>query len=192
MEKKTRELLELVVEKAEKLRTFNFDSHVHEAGLGFHAERQADGSWTIELGLPDEKERDAFILTFRFFHQQNEATSFNRILDVANDPAISIHWQEEVARLRGLYFDFLDCHSDYTVNLFEGQPTRAQMLDIGLYGGLAHANRPNKVLQYRQWTRDELRAGLFHQEFARILVQVLGLIYQLSPLCSEELERDAG
>lgn len=64
------------------------------------------------------------------------------------------------------------------------------MLDIGLYGGLAHANTPNKVRQYREWTRDDVRAGLFHQEFTRILLVILGMIYRLAEASERELQRE--
>jgi hypothetical protein len=184
----TKRLLALIVEKADKLRRFDLEDHVREVGLGFSAQRQEDGSWLLELGLPDEEKRDAFLLTFRFFNQKNERTSFYRVVDLADDPGISDEWRNEVSRLQRAYCDYLDGHSEYTVNLFDGQPTRGEMLDIGLYGGLVHANRPSKVQRYRLWTRDEVRAGLFHQELTRILVRVLQLIYQLAQACRKELQ----
>ena len=192
MNKQTLECLELIVEKAEKLRAFGLESQVREVGLGFSAQRQADDTWQIEFGLPDEEKRDAFVLTFRFFHQANEPTSFHRILDVGNDPDLSDHWRQEAARLRQAWFEYLDGHSDYTVNLFEGQPTRGQMLDIGLYGGLTHANRAQRVDQYREWTRDGVRANLFWQEFTGIMLTLLKLIYELCDLSRLELQQDAG
>lgn len=188
----TKKLLELIVEKAEKLRGFGFEDHVRKVGLDFYVERQADDSWQIELGFPDEEKRDAFILTFRFFHQVNEPISFHQILLMADDPGLSDHWKEEAARLQGVYFDYLDGHSEYTVNLFEGRPTRGVMLDLGLYGGLAHANNPTKVEQFREWTRDDIRSGLFQQEFARILLRVLQLIYEIAGVSRQELQHDAG
>ncbi|MCH8876574.1 MAG: hypothetical protein IIA89_07090 [Chloroflexi bacterium] len=191
MSKDTKGRLQLIVEKAEKLRRFGLEKHVEEVGLGFHAERQADDSWQIDLGFPDEEKRDAFVLTFRFFHQHNEPISFHQISNLATDPTLSNHWKEEAARLKETYFEYLDGRSEYTVNLFEGQPTRGLMLDLGLYGGLAHANRPEKVQQFREWTRDEVRAGLFEQEFARILVRVLQLIYELAEVSRQELKSDA-
>lgn len=190
MRDETRQLLHLVVEKADKLKVFGLEDHVREVGLGFSAERQEDGSWLIQLGLPDEEKLDAFVLTFRFFYQRNERTSFHRVADLADDPGLSNEWRNEVSRLRRAYRGFLDGHSEYTVNLFEGQPTREEMLDIGLYGGLAHANQPSKVERYRLWTRDEVRAGLFHQEFARILLGILDLIHQLAAACGKELDAE--
>ena len=188
MDNETRDRLELLIEKAEKLKSFGLEDHVREVGLGFSANRQKDGTWVIELGLPDDEKRDAFLLTFRFFHQRNERISFQRLHELAEDPDISDHWRTHAHRLQREYFDYLNDHSDYTANLFEGGPTRDLMLDIGLYGGLIHANRPNKVRQYRQWTRDELQAGLFHQEFTRILLRVLEFIEELAEISRSELQ----
>lgn len=192
MNRKTRERLELFVEKADKLREFGFEHHVRGISLDFHAHRQSDGTWSIELGFPDEKERDAFLLTFRFFHQRNEPISFDRLHNLANDPDLSSHCEDEVTRLRRAYRDYLDGHSEYTVNLFEGQPNRRQMLDVGLYGGLLHANRPKKVQLYKYWTKDSVRAGLFQQEFTKILLRLLDLIYELSDVSRQELQQDTG
>ena len=188
MRKETKYALELIVDKANKLREFGFEQHVQETGLNFHIERNHDDTLTLEFDLPDEKERDAFLLTFRLFYQKNEPISFQNLTNLACDPGLSQRWRNEATRLRQEYYNYLSGYSDYTVELFEGHPTRLQMLVTGLYGGLAHANNPNRVQKFQEWTRDDVRAFLFQQEFARILLNILGLIYQLAEISSEELE----
>jgi hypothetical protein len=187
MQDETRETLQLIVDKAEKLRGFAFERHVARTGLGFSARRMADDSWEIDFGLPDEKERDAFLLTFRLFYQRNEPMSFLRLDELLNDPDLSEEFTDVAVQLRASFLRYLEGQSHYTVELFEGQPTRKQMIDVGLYGGIAHANNPTTVAQYREWTRDEVRAALFHQEFTKFLVVILGMIYALADAARAEL-----
>jgi len=187
MHDETRETLQLIVDKAEKLRGYAFERHVSETGLDFSAKRLADDSWEIDFGQPDEKERDAFLLTFRLFYQRNEPMSFLRLEHLLNDPDLSTEFRSVASQVRASFLGYLQGHSRYTVELFEGQPTRKQMIDVGLYGGIAHANDPVTVGQYRQWTRDGIRAALFHQEFIKFLVVILGMIYALGDAARAEL-----
>jgi hypothetical protein len=191
MNKETKQKLQLIVEKANKLRDFSFEKHVAQIGLGFKGARQEDGSWLLEFGIPDTKERDAFLLTFRLFYQENEPISFANLPALLNDPGLSMEFKNQATSIRQAYFDYLTGYSDYTVNLFEGHPTRKQMIDVGLYGGLAHTNRPERIEQYKVWARDDIRAFLFEQEFSRFLVGILGLIYQLAEFSQKELVLNA-
>jgi hypothetical protein len=190
MDKGTKQKLELIVEKANKLRDFSFEQHVAQIGLNFKLDHQQDGSWLLEFGIPDTKERDAFLLTFRLFYQKNESISFPNLLVLLKDPRLSDEFRNQVAAVHQDYFDYINGYSEYTVNLFEGHPTRKEMIDVGLYGGLAHTNRPERIEQYRVWARDDIRASLFEQEFSRFLVYILSLIYQLADSCQNELKRN--
>lgn len=187
MNKDTKQKLEMIVDKANKLRDFSFEKHVAQIGLNFSSTRQEDGSWVTEFGIPDPKERDAFILTFRLFYQENESISFTNILHLLNDPDITDNYRNQVTKLRQAYFDYITGYSDYTVNLFEGHPTRKEMIDVGLYGGLAHTNRPDRIQTFHIWTKDDIRASLFEQEFTRFLLTILRMIYILATLSEAEL-----
>jgi hypothetical protein len=190
MEKETKQILDMIVEKANKLRSYSFEKHVAEVGLGFKGTKQDDGTWLLEFGIPDVKERDAFLLTFRLFYQENEPISFPYLLKLLNDPSLSDEFRNQVALIRQDYFDYITGYSNYTVKLFEGHPTRKQMIDVGLYGGLAHTNRLDRIEQYRIWARDDVRAFLFEQEFAAFLLRILDFIYKLSDSCLHELEQN--
>jgi hypothetical protein len=191
MKKETRQSLELLVEKANKLREFSFENHVAQIGLNFRGTRLENDSWLLEFGIPEIKERDAFLLTFRIFYQENEPISFSNLPKLCADPELSEEYKQRVVMIRQAYLDYVTGHSEYTVELFENHPTRKQMIDVGLYGGLAHTNRPERIEQYRIWARDEIRASLFEQEFTRFLIHILGLIYQLADSTQKELARNA-
>lgn len=62
MNKATRQILELFVQKANELKDLKFNEHVNTVGLGFRGTRTENDEWVIDFGLPDKKERDAFYL----------------------------------------------------------------------------------------------------------------------------------
>ena len=177
----------LLVEKANRLKSFKFDEHVRNIGLGFKVTSTGDGKSVIEFGLPDDEKIDSFILTFRFFYQEGESISFSSISRFLNDPELSSEWKNGVSKARKTYFDYLKGYSEYTVELFEGHPTRREILDTVLYGQAAHAN-PEKLQRLRQWTADDIRANLLLQEFTGMLVQILVLIKYIGELSERELE----
>ncbi|HNB52584.1 MAG TPA: hypothetical protein PK530_11605 [Anaerolineales bacterium] len=188
MKDETRFVLRLLVEKAHKIRDFNFDQHVKNIGLNWNAKKMEQGEWEIGFGLPDVKELDAFLLTFRLFIQKNESISFPNLHGLLRDKGLSQELQEGIKTVRRAYFDYLNSYSNYTVNLFEGHPTRLQMLETVLYGGLAHGNDLETIQRYQYWSRDDVRSGLLIQEFTTILLHVLGFINFIADLSEKELE----
>ena len=187
MEKATRQALELFVEKASKLAEFKFDEHVKRVGLGWRAARTENDGWFFEFGLPDEKERDAFLLTFRLFIQNNERYSFQNLDKLSNDVSLSNDFTVSLNKALRAYFDYLSAPSAYTVELFEGRPTREEILKIVLYGGLAHTNNLATMQRFRVWSRDDIQASLLLQEFSAILVKILAVIKYIANLSEREL-----
>jgi len=184
---KTKDTLQLIVDKANKLRSFGFEKHVDETGFGFSIEHEKDDLYTMVFDLVEEKERDAFLLTFRFFIQKNEPSSFQNLDNLSHSPGLSKQWIVESQRIKKDYLDYLEGYSKQTVELFDGHPSRLDMLLAGLYGGLVHANTPKLVKQFNKWTRDEVRASIFEQQFTLILISILGLIYKLGDISENEL-----
>jgi len=186
MKAKTRETLELLVEKANRLKSINFTDHIRTTGLGFKISNSGDSESLIEFGLPDNDKFDSLILTFRFFYSEGESISFSRIRRFLNDPELSDEWKNGVSKARETYFNFLKGYSEYTVGLFEGHPTRRDMLDIFINGQAAHAD-PEKAIVLGKWAADDIRANLLLQEISGMFVQILGLINYLGKLSEEEL-----
>lgn len=176
----------LLVEKANRLKSFKFDEHVKQVGLGFKGTRNDDDEWIIEFGLPDDEKIDIFILTFRFFYQDGESISFSSLRRFLNDPELSSEWKDGVSKSRKAYFVYLKGYSVYTVELFEGHPSRHEILDTVLYGQATHAN-PEKLKRLKQWTADGIRANLLQQEFTGMLVQILVFIKYIGELSEHEL-----
>ena len=128
----------LIVEKANRLKSFNFSEHVKDVGRGFKAARGEGDEWVIEFGLPDDEKLDSFLLTFRLFYMQGELISFPRLGRLLNDPELSSEWRNGVSAARNAYFEYLKSYSDFTVELFEGRPSRGDILNTVLYAEAAH------------------------------------------------------
>jgi hypothetical protein len=187
MKDETKVILQQLVEKAQKLREFRFDEHVKGIGLNMRAERKDNDEWVIDFGLPDVKEQDAFLFTFRLFIQQNESISFPNIHGLLSDNELSNELREGIKSVRRAYFSYLNSYSDYTVELFDGHPTRGQMLETVLYGGLAHGNNAEIIERFKHWSSDDIQANLLMQEFTAILLQILVFIKFIAELSEKEL-----
>jgi hypothetical protein len=189
---KTRRAIEDLVEMADRLQRHRFDEHVREVGLGFRVERQEDNGWLVEFGVPDEKERDAMLYVFRLFDQQNEAFSFHHLNDLARDPQLSEEYRNGLREIQQTYSDYL---AGYPENIAPGffedeeRPTRGDIMRVVMNGYLGHRRDQEKRKRFKTWARDDIRANVLAQEFAKVVYSVLGLIQRLSALSKQELAR---
>lgn len=189
MKNNTKQTLEYIIEKANELRDFEFEKHVEKTGLGFQIMKQDDGSSIINFGTPDIKELNSFLVTFRMFYNETDMISIPKLLKIFNDPSLSKEYKDQVVGLRKDFFDYINSYSAYTVNYFEGHPTRKQMIDVGFNSGKFHLNRQKMIDQYKKWTRININVPIFWQEFTRFIIYILGIIYLLAEFCQEELNR---
>jgi hypothetical protein len=190
MKSENRELFETLIDKAEKLKNLGFIDHVLSIGFGFKGKRTSNDEWEIEFGLPEVKDRDAFLFTFRLFIQRNEKYSFLNLDKLIVDMDFSEEWRIGASKILDSYLSYLNGYEEYTVNLFDGHPTREEILRTVLYGGLGHTNAPDKIAKYRVWTSDDVRANLLMQTFVAIVINVYKLILAFSSLCHDELARN--
>jgi hypothetical protein len=183
---RTRQHLKTFLEKADKLKSFAFEAHVKRVGFGWRTYRGEHGGHVVEFDLPDEKERDAFLLTFRLFIQQNEPISFHRLDSIGNDPGISGALKEKLLESRGDFFEYLDGYPAYISDLFGPQPTRGEILKVVLYGHLAHTKDKRR---YKEWARDDIRESILLQAFTQITLVLLFMIYAVAESIRSELDR---
>ena len=108
--------LKLFNEKADKLKRCSFTRLVfeHKSGVSFSA--TINEEIKIERAGPDEEAIDAFALTFRFFIQDNEKSSFRNLDSIYNEPPLSQLQKESFAKARRELNDYLDAFSIFTVN----------------------------------------------------------------------------
>jgi hypothetical protein len=176
--------LELFNEKADKLESGRF-----MAGLRANREFGVSVSWTkggplvITRNGPDEDAIDAFVLTFRFFIQDNEKTSLRNIGKLYRSLPITQNKKDDVDKLRTQLNAFLDADSHIVFG--DDILTNRTVLETFVYGGLAHANRRKKSV-FDEWMKSMLREPLT-SEFAFILLAVAAVIIYIKRLNKETI-----
>lgn len=165
--------LRLFNEKADKLLKTRFVCFIKETGKLSATISSNDEGATVTRVLPDQDAIDAFVLTFRFFIQDNEKSSFRQISKSFEKMPISSELKKELLDWRDALNKYLDNKVNITV--FGYTPTRREVLDIFIYGGLAHANPQKKVI-YDSWKKDDFTYAFLEVHFVSILEVVLRAI----------------
>ena len=183
------EALELFNEKADKLLNSAF---VHALASGeteatIRGRRQENGSFEIspELRGPSSEAVDAFILTFRFFIQDNETTSLRNIARIYDEIGEDDEFLSRFNSARDVINQFLDSPNCTNMTFNNSTPTNRDVMMIFIYGGLAHAS-PEKYQLFKAWMEFPLSNVLFNHCFISVLGQVLRAISFIKNL-NEEL-----
>jgi hypothetical protein len=190
LKESTSHTLRDLVDKANKLKRYGLEQHIMKVGSGFRGQRSEDGSWILEFDIPDEKELDASLGTLRLFTQQKEALSFHRLDRLFKDNGLSDSLRSGLISLRKEYFDFLkDFPSGVEPGFFEPEIhlTNGDIFSVVVNGEMSHTGDAKKRKKFQIWTRDDVRANVLLQVFARIVLKILLLIYQTAELCEKEL-----
>lgn len=190
MQDKTRETLSLFVEKANKLLSLSFIKSITErGGLDLNISWNANEGLNVIRGGPGDEAVDAFVLTFRFFIQNNERVSFGSLNDqVMADSGVSDAWKTEFTRIRAELNEYLDARP--TINYaVDGKSisSNRELLDTFVYGGLAHANVQKRQV-FEAWRSDQMAFQLLQFQFATILVNTLKAISYMAHLSEQELK----
>jgi hypothetical protein len=188
MRTETREALELFIEKAGRLQSLSFTESAEQAGFTWSLKQGETESF--ETTGPDSEQIDAFVLTFRFFVQNNEHSSFRWLANnVLDDPGLSNHWKQEFRRTRRRINDYLDqCPPIRVVVGGAPPPTRREIMETFVYGDLSHTN-PSKRATLKEWIIRPSTLGLLKFEFIDTLRTVLDAIAYIAQLSKLELEK---
>lgn len=179
------EALELFNQKAEVLKNSRFMKSLLEQGSGLTISQQKDLSFKIEPKWPDWDAINAFVLTFRFFIQKKEKSSFRHIAKVYDRLPISQDKRELFKNARRQLNQLLDSRCPIVIN---GQaPTYDQIMRIIIYGQLAHRDEKKKAT-YDQWMSHPLLDPLLTNEFISILGHAMGIIAYVQRLNEEVIE----
>jgi hypothetical protein len=164
--------LQLFNEKADKLEGLSFIKGLEKSGVTI--------SW--KLGQPIQAERhgpsdesiDAFVLTMRFFVQDNESTSFRNMADLYAELPIDSELVKKFNYARDDTNATLDKATPIRPNNFD--LTWRETFEVFLWGGLAHAN-PKKKAVYDSWAKDSILFPLVQNEFVFALGILLNMIF---------------
>ena len=142
--------LRLFNEKADKLMGLRFTQALKN-NVEVEGSYHPSNGWTATRTGPGSEETEAFVLTLRFFLQNNERISIANTADLYETLAVPEKLKEAVRKTPGMLNEFLD--SDAQIIWKNERLTRRRVLDVFLYGGLAHAN-PEKKALYDEWVAD--------------------------------------
>ena len=178
--------LELFNEKAEKLRKCKFTETLFKEKSGFRLSITKDKPIETERWGPDEESIDAFVLTFRFFIQDNEKSSFRNIARIYDKLPISKKKKDLFKDARNNFNKFLDS-TPVTRIVVNGNPfTHRDILEIFIYGGLSHANESKKAT-YDLWMNTPLK-DMATNNFVYILGIMMNFISYIQNLNKEVLK----
>lgn len=184
------EALKLFNEKSDKLFASRYVKYLQETkklSVGFtFTKGQAP---TTRRALPDQDAIDAFVLTFRFFIQDNDKISFHNIGKLYEEIPISSELKKRFVEQRKVLNDYLDKQSNNVINGLN--LTQRQILAVFVYGGLAHANAKKKAI-YDTWKADGLIFPILELHFCSILEfvqRIINNVFIINKEAINELEK---
>ncbi|MCZ6734185.1 MAG: hypothetical protein O7C65_00150 [Planctomycetota bacterium] len=160
--------LELFVEKAEKLHNSGFRARIKKTG-GIRTKL----SYNIEIGFseslegPSAEEVDAFVLTFRFFIQDNEPISLRNMADLLTSLSLDIPAVANFHKSRANLNTFLGARIWAVVD--GEQPTHREVLWTMIYGDLSHRS-PAYAAKVKAWKSNPLINTFVRMEFLTALM----------------------
>lgn len=165
---KEQDLLRLFNEKVAKLDRLRFTQSVREEKIGFTINVKGDGG--VEVHGPSEDEIDAFVLTLRFFVQDNEAISIRNVGELYASLPVSEDLKRNFASSRASINAALDGNANLI--LLGEHLTHRRVFDVFLYGGLAHAN-PTRRAEFDSWAKEEVTFAFLKTIFLNTVIELL-------------------
>jgi hypothetical protein len=185
--------LKLFNEKAERLLNTRFVKYIkktHRLSVTFDfVKDQEQTRQTTTRNLPDQDAIEAFVLTFRFFIQKRETSSFRHLAKVYEKLPISPELKKSFFDWRKGLNDYLNKKVNCTIDGFT--PTKRELINTFIYGGLAHAD-PKKKIIYDKWKANMYVYPILETHFCTILEAVLTAITNVAEInkkAIEELEK---
>jgi hypothetical protein len=185
--------LRLFNEKAEKLKRLSFLEQIRhpDSGITISMQRVDEKSFNVkqERRGPAEEAIDAFVLTFRYFIQDNEMTSFRKMQKHYDDAPIDPSLQQKFTQLRKEVNEYLD--GETNINSDGEILTRRKIMDTFVYGGLSHANEEKRRL-WKTWMGNPFAAVMYENEFVVALSDIHVAIEMIRQMNEEALKRLPG
>lgn len=192
MKDNTRQAFELVIEKADKLLSLSFIDIAPTADFDWS---NKSGQEELSITGPTSEQVDAFVLTLRFFIQENEHSSFRWLAqNVLTDPGVSEEWKTKFGKLRSDVNKFLDMPPAIRVaTATSGFLTYGQILHMFFYGDLAHASgheSSKKRERLKEYTSNLATKGLITVQFVQVMYGLGLAISELAAITRHELSID--
>jgi len=182
--------LRLFNEKAAKLLSFSFINKMQGSGLTISSKIGEPVS--ADVRGPDQEATDAFILTLRFFIQDNERSSFSNLEKLYESLDCFEPEKKAFKEARKTFNSYLDARTELQFNFNGKWITNREVFDTFIYGELAHSQQSER---YNQWARDPITVSIVKNEFNMILAETLcfiGYVKELNEavLAQEQVESE--
>jgi hypothetical protein len=181
-----REVLEIFVESVDELLGSDFLAQVKADGISNQLKWSHDTEFLSERTGPKRDAVKAFLLTLRFFQQNNEATSLCNMEDRINGLDIDAALKERFRTSRHNFNSYLDKPPSVSFPNGSGVDNRRRILEAFLYGIFAHAN-PKHRRRVKTWEGepyfDDIRS-----QFDLILLDYLKAVSAMANVCRECLK----
>jgi len=184
--------LHLFNEKVRELLELSFVKAVTDPNAGFSlsGERQEDGGFIMRSTVrgPSVEAVKAFVLTFRFFIQDNETISLRNIASLYDSSNIDPQQRANFQSARNEINKMLDAPNFFNLNYDGVKPTNRQVMEVFVYGGLAHAN-PEKYNTYKDWMSFPPAAAILQACFHAILGNILNALAYIEQVNETTLQQ---
>ena len=166
-------ILELFNEKAEKLGSSRYTAYVLNNPVGFKGSDE-DGFQSLQAMVPDGEAVDAFVLTMRFFVQDNEPTSIRNMEQLYSGLPVSERLVRQAKEARAALNAELDKPSLISVNGWT--PTAREIFQVFFWGELAHSNDSYKK-QHDEWRKSPVGYPMMQAMFHDTLMVLLDCVF---------------
>ena len=182
LDKDDLESLKLFNDKAEKIKNYSFTKKIISDGFGIKISTKVDEPVNIETRFPTDESIEAFILTLRFFIQNNEKSSFKNLAKVYSNLPSYRDEKREFFNTRDELNDFLDSPDEVLhIKVNNKEFSKREIYEIFIYGGLAHANEVKKKI-YDEWMANPMLKPITENEFINVMVGILQCILHVQEL----------
>ncbi len=171
--------LNLFNEKADKLESLSFTRKIFGEESGVSVSWKRGQEVKTERRGPDEEAIDAFVLTLRFFVQDNEKSSLRKMAELYDGLQIDSDLIEDFHKARDALNQYLDSCSFIKIN--EHQLTQREVFEVIMWGGLAHANEKKKAV-YDEWSKIPIVFPMLQNEFVVTLANTLKVLFYIRDL----------
>ena len=182
--------LRLFNEKTQELLGLSFVEAITDpsTGVTISAQLCEDGSYELRSAVrgPSKEAIMAFVLTFRYFIQDNEAISLRNIASLYDVIDVDPQLKEWFKSARDAVNSMLDSPNSMNLNYNGTTPTNREVMDVFVYGGLAHAT-PTKYEQFKDWMSFPPSAAIMRGCFTMILGAVLHALAYISQVNKKAL-----
>lgn len=162
--------VELFRQKFGKLRRSTVWLAIQANQIRFSLSAEVGEPIRLTVEGPSEEAVDAFVLTLRFFLQNNESISISRLVALIEGLQLEPDLRTRVEEMRTAFNAALDRPCGIRVDSVH--PSNRDVLEIFVYGGLAHANQRKRAV-FEEWSNQPIVFGVLSQVFYATMVKVL-------------------